>query len=249
MASITNNTPQQNDNKKQKTPKLLHLLPYESPLLRKPSATVTFPLNHEDSELVNNMLYSVEDEQLDAARAPWQSAAGMAAPQWGYSRRIFVMRRKYFEGDDCCFSELGGSSVTGGGSCGALGGSGNFVVALNPEYVGVMCDNELTDTERLFMAQNIEAEGEGVDKQCEKWESEICDTEGCFSVPYKRGVVRRFHAACLLLSTVLFVRCCCGVGRLACSNMRPIIWRDDFTMIQWLLGVCPSPMCRWSSGG
>ena len=157
------------------------------------------------------------------------------------------MRRKYFEGDDCCFSELGGSSVTGGGSCGALGGSGNFVVALNPEYVGVMCDNELTDTERLFMAQNIEAEGEGVDKQCEKWESEICDTEGCFSVPYKRGVVRRFHAACLLLSTVLFVRCCCGVGRLACSNMRPIIWRDDFTMIQWLLGVCPSPMCRWSS--
>jgi peptide deformylase len=36
------------------------------------------------------MVYSVQGKQLKAANAPWDSAAGMAANQWGFNKRIFV---------------------------------------------------------------------------------------------------------------------------------------------------------------
>ena len=83
---------------------LLQLLPYHDALLRAPAQTVIFPLSKDDSDLISNMLYSVEDSQLAAAKAPWPSAAGMAAPQWGASRRIFVIQRQYldFLDDDVC---------------------------------------------------------------------------------------------------------------------------------------------------
>jgi len=70
--------------------KILRLLPYGDPLLRTQAQTLKFPPSDDEIELIKNMLYSVEEPQLKAAKAPWSSAAGMAAPQWGFSKRIFV---------------------------------------------------------------------------------------------------------------------------------------------------------------
>jgi peptide deformylase len=78
--------------------------------------------------------------KLAAANAPWKSAAGMAAPQWGFSKKIFVWSR------------------------GVRGADAIFEAVFNPSY-------------------EAEFEGEGED-----FEEDI---EGCFSVPGKRGVVRR----------------------------------------------------------
>ena len=102
------------------TPQLLHLVSYGDPVLHKPSQHVTFPLSTSDTQLITNMLYSVSEEQLAAAGAPWKSAAGMAAPQWGSPRRIFVIRRKYISVDDLL-----------------LEGSDDFVVVINPHYTGI----------------------------------------------------------------------------------------------------------------
>ena len=77
--------------------KILSLLPYDDPLLRIQAQTLKFPLSDDEIELIENMLYSVEEPQLKVAKAPWPSAAGMAAPQWGFSKRIFVIRRKFIQ--------------------------------------------------------------------------------------------------------------------------------------------------------
>ena len=82
----------------------LTLLPYHHPLLRAQAETVEFPLCSEDLKLINDMLYSVEDSQLKAAEAPWPSAAGMAAPQWGVSKQIFVIRRKFLKNNRSRFT-------------------------------------------------------------------------------------------------------------------------------------------------
>jgi len=36
------------------------------------------------------MKFSLHPEQLQKAQAPWPRAAGMAANQWGYGKRIFL---------------------------------------------------------------------------------------------------------------------------------------------------------------
>ena len=99
----------------------LSLLPYEDEGLRCPSQDVSFPLSPSDAKLVDDMLYSVQDEQLNRAGAPWASAAGMAAPQWGKQRRIFVWRRHLLEG----------------GKPGP-----EFAVVVNPEYEGIAEEEE-----------------------------------------------------------------------------------------------------------
>ena len=48
--------------------KILHLLPYENPLLRIQAQTIRFPLSDDEIELIENMLYSVEEPQLKAAK-------------------------------------------------------------------------------------------------------------------------------------------------------------------------------------
>ena len=128
--------------------KILSLLPYEDPLLRIQAQTLNFPLTDDEIELIENMLYSVEEPQLKAAKAPWPSAAGMAAPQWGFSKRIFVIRRNYI--------------IQAKKDKNKFGGSDNFIVAINPEYLSFKDNQE-----------------------------EVMDTEGCFSVPNKSGTVRR----------------------------------------------------------
>ena len=134
-----------------KEPQILKLVPYDDPTLRVQATTVSFPLSVEDLELIKNMLYSVEEPQLATAKAPWPSAAGMAAPQWGVSKRIFVIRRKFLED----FTKTSSSHFEG---------SENFIVVINPEYSS--------------LNPNDSVENEAI--------------EGCFSVPNKNGIVRRF---------------------------------------------------------
>ena len=78
-------------------PRLLTLLPYESAALRRPSQDVSFPLDEETLTLVRDMRYSIQPAQLAKACAPWPSAAGMAAIQWGVEKRVFLWR--FGEGD------------------------------------------------------------------------------------------------------------------------------------------------------
>ena len=160
----------------------LTLLPYHHPLLRVQAEAVEFPLSSEDLKLINDMLYSVEDSQLKAAKAPWSSAAGMAAPQWGASRRIFVIRKQYL--DTSKYVQKYGIE---------LQGSNYFVVVINPQYEGVSRSIfDADENSESCVGNNTENDkNQSIYKTPDASEESI-DWEGCFSVPGKRGKVRRF---------------------------------------------------------
>lgn len=69
---------------------LLKLVHYHHPILREVMEPVRFPLSKADRELIQNMKYSIQTEQLKKAQVPFDSAAGMAANQWGIAKRIFL---------------------------------------------------------------------------------------------------------------------------------------------------------------
>ncbi len=69
---------------------LLKLVPYNNQILRKVTEAVEFPLNDETKQLIADMIYSIQPKNLQAAGAPWDAAVGMAANQWGVSKRIFL---------------------------------------------------------------------------------------------------------------------------------------------------------------
>lgn len=71
-------------------PVLLHLVPYDHPILRQQTAAVEFPLSRSDRDIIDNMLFSIQTEQLKAAGANYETAAGMAANQWGINKSIFL---------------------------------------------------------------------------------------------------------------------------------------------------------------
>jgi peptide deformylase len=71
-------------------PRILELVAQDASILRTVCEPVEFPLKQEDIELVTSMVYSIQPEQLKKAGAPWPSAAGMAANQWGQNKRIFL---------------------------------------------------------------------------------------------------------------------------------------------------------------
>lgn len=71
-------------------PRRLTLVDFQHPLLRQVIEAVHFPLSDEDKQLIRDMKYSIRADQLKAAGAPWDSAAGMAANQWGVNKRIFL---------------------------------------------------------------------------------------------------------------------------------------------------------------
>lgn len=171
-----------------KCSRFLPLVPYESPVLRQHAETVQFPLTNDDIELINDMLHSVDDRNIPKykhpIKIPWSkvlrggprlwyamwkrepdAAEGMAAPQWGISRRIFVMRKEWF----------------GSGTRHMLGGNKTFAVVVNPEYVGVTLNDKLTADEKrtLNMVRNNKVDD--------------IDDETCFSVPDVVGSVRRYH--------------------------------------------------------
>lgn len=71
-------------------PKLLLFVEKTDPILRR-----VMPLERDfkDSalhELIEDMTYSILPEQLHAAKGAHNSAAGMAANQWGIARRVFI---------------------------------------------------------------------------------------------------------------------------------------------------------------
>jgi len=69
-------------------PRLLTLVPKSDPGLRTVIPVIT---NFNDAilkEVIADMLYSIEPAQLKAVNAPFESAAGMAANQWGIQRRV-----------------------------------------------------------------------------------------------------------------------------------------------------------------
>lgn len=69
------------------------LLPFAAPtdpVLHTPSATVEFPLSATDRLLIARMRHGIQPSSLAANNAAWPSAVGMAAPQWGAPRRIFL---------------------------------------------------------------------------------------------------------------------------------------------------------------
>lgn len=71
-------------------PKLLKLADYNDPILHNKTEPVKFPLSIEDQQIIADMIYSIQPAQLKAAKAPWESAAGMAANQWGINKSIFL---------------------------------------------------------------------------------------------------------------------------------------------------------------
>ena len=70
-------------------PNLLKLVDYSNPGLRKKTAPVSFPLSAQDKQIIADMIYSIQPEQLDAAGAR-DRAVGMAANQWGIDKSIFL---------------------------------------------------------------------------------------------------------------------------------------------------------------
>jgi SEC-C motif-containing protein len=81
---------QEMSNTQQTAPRLLHLVNYHHQILRQVTETVAFPLSEQDKQLISDMKYSIQPEQLKKADAPWDAAVGMAANQWGINKRIFL---------------------------------------------------------------------------------------------------------------------------------------------------------------
>lgn len=71
-------------------PRLLTLVDFHHPMLRQTTEPVRFPLSEADKQLIADMKYSIQPEQLKKANAPWDGAAGMAANQWGVNKQIFL---------------------------------------------------------------------------------------------------------------------------------------------------------------
>lgn len=69
---------------------LLTLVDYHNPILRQKANPIKFPLSEQDKQLIRDMKYSIQKDQLKKANAPFHSAAGMAANQWGSNKRIFL---------------------------------------------------------------------------------------------------------------------------------------------------------------
>lgn len=76
--------------KKPETPSILRFADYHDNILREPAKPVQFPLREQDQQYIRDMKYSIQDEQLKKAGAAYESASGMAANQWGISKRIFL---------------------------------------------------------------------------------------------------------------------------------------------------------------
>lgn len=71
-------------------PRLLKLAEYHDKILRTKTQPVQFPLSITDQQIIADMKYSIQPEQLLAAGAPWDGAVGMAANQWGIDKSIFL---------------------------------------------------------------------------------------------------------------------------------------------------------------
>eukprot|EP01089_Gocevia_fonbrunei_P009053 TRINITY_DN20968_c0_g1_i1.p1 TRINITY_DN20968_c0_g1~~TRINITY_DN20968_c0_g1_i1.p1 ORF type:complete len:216 (-),score=28.63 TRINITY_DN20968_c0_g1_i1:155-802(-) len=143
-------------------PNLLFYVGYHHPILRTPCATIQFPLSLEDQQLIADMKFSITPDSLKASNACWNSAAGMAANQWGISKRIFILNK----GD-------------------------SFQAVLNPSYEPIS-DETVADLEGCFSVPlargtvtryvNIKAKyqnekGENIEAQLNGWPARVFQHE------------------------------------------------------------------------
>ncbi|MDR3476743.1 MAG: peptide deformylase [Gammaproteobacteria bacterium] len=71
-------------------PNLLKFVEKTDPILRETMPEVQDFNDPTLHEMIKNMCYSILPEQLKAANGAHESAAGMAANQWGIKKRIFI---------------------------------------------------------------------------------------------------------------------------------------------------------------
>jgi peptide deformylase len=71
-------------------PTLLYFVEKTHPILREVMPKVHDFNDPKLHDIIHDMCYSILPKQLHAANAPFSSAAGMAANQWGIKKRIFI---------------------------------------------------------------------------------------------------------------------------------------------------------------
>lgn len=71
-------------------PKLLSFVAKNDPILREVMPIVSDFNDCGLQEIIQDMCYSIEPEQIKAASGAFESAAGMAANQWGIKKRVFI---------------------------------------------------------------------------------------------------------------------------------------------------------------
>lgn len=77
------------------------------PLLRAENVEVEVPLNKEDQEIIDNMYKYVKDSIDEEKQEKYglKPAVGLAAPQVGYNKRMFIVRLETLEDDDIIVEE------------------------------------------------------------------------------------------------------------------------------------------------
>lgn len=147
-------------------PKLLHLVAYDDPVLRKKTIDLNFPLTAHDLHIIESMLFSIQKDQLITADASFESAAGMAANQWGIGKSIFLF-------------------------CPNGSESGDIEVVINPSYKPISKDTD-EGWEGCFSIPNAtgciqrykkikvkyyNAAGEKITKRLSGWEARVWQHE------------------------------------------------------------------------
>jgi peptide deformylase len=163
--------------KKKPTPNLLNLAEYPDPILRKVTHRVSFPLSEEDKQIIEDMKFSIQDAQLKKANAPFESAAGMAANQWGIDKQIFLFAPK--RGDKMeviinpSYEAISEEVVQGWEGCFSVPLALSHVerpVAIKAKYqneLGEACEQILTDwTARIFQHETDHLNGILNDSRC-----------------------------------------------------------------------------------
>ncbi len=154
-------------------PKLLLFVEKSNPILREVMPPVKDFKDPELHETIENMLFSILPAQLKAANAAHESAAGMAANQWGIRKRIFIYTP---DGSD---------------------ESNKREVMINPSYIPYLRPNEKSPTmvpayEGCFsvplttgvvnrydaiMATYYDPKGKKIEKIMEGWEARVFQHE------------------------------------------------------------------------
>ncbi len=77
------------------------------PLLRAENKPVKVPLNDEDQAIIDNMLKYVRDslDEENQEKYGLKPAVGLAAPQVGFNKRMFIVRLETYEDDDIIVEE------------------------------------------------------------------------------------------------------------------------------------------------
>ncbi len=79
----------------------------DNPLLRAKNSAVSVPLNAEDQEIIDNMMKYVKDslDEENQEKYGLKPASGLAAPQVGYNKRMFVVYLEHLKNDEIVVQE------------------------------------------------------------------------------------------------------------------------------------------------